>query len=304
MKRYTILLVICLVFAQAVFGGETGEIPSLKEPTVQQHAAEGINFALSAHNPRGSFEKLYAVRKESGGHSAPEELTRTDALATGINLTVFHFNDLHGHITDQDSKKGDTHRVAQMKKIVDAARKNADERNIVLFFSAGDEHTGTPFDELLGWNAQEFIADPAYRILSAAGLDVAVVGNHEVDRGYELLAKAVRQDAAFPVLSANIIGSRWATPDVVKPAAIGIAKGLRIGLIGLTTPEETREATVEDPNVRITAGFRRRGTAPRERRRSGGRGSCEQMYRETRFGNWWTYAQHPEQKRPRSGEYR
>ena len=170
-----------------------------------------------------------------------------------FSFEIIDFPDAVVHDQEILSKKGDTHRVAQMIKIVDAARKNADERNIVLFFSAGDEHTGTPFDELLGWNAQEFIADPAYRILSAAGLDVAVLGNHEVDRGYELLAKAVRQDAAFPVLSANIIGSRWATPDVVKPAAIGIAKGLRIGLIGLTTPEETREATVEDPNVRITA---------------------------------------------------
>jgi 5'-nucleotidase/UDP-sugar diphosphatase len=253
MKRYTIFLVICLVFAQAVFGGGTGDSPASQNPGGQQCMAEGIGFTLSAYNPRGSFEKLYAVREESGSHSAPEELTRTDALATDMNLTVFHFNDLHGHMTDQDSKRGDTHRVAQMVKIVDAARKNADERNIVLFFSAGDEHTGTPFDELLGWNAQEFIVDPAYRILSAAGVDATVVGNHEVDRGYELLAKGARQDAAFPVLSANIVGSRWATPDVIKPAAIGIAKGLRIGLIGLTTPEETREATVEDPNVRIAA---------------------------------------------------
>lgn len=253
MKRYTILSVICLVFVQAVFGGGTGEIPSLQEPTKQQYAVEGINFTLSAHNSGGSFEKLFAVRKESGSHSVPEELTRTNALATDMNLTVFHLNDLHGHMTDQDSKRGDTHRVAQMVKIVDAARKNADERNIVLLFSAGDEHTGTPFDELLGWNAQEFIVDPAYRILSAAGVDATVVGNHEVDRGYELLAKGARQDAAFPVLSANIVGSRWATPDVIKPAVIGIVKGLRVGLIGLTTPEETREATVEDPNVRIAA---------------------------------------------------
>jgi len=236
MKRFTIFLGICLVFAQAVFGGGTGEIPSLKESTEQQYAAEGINFTLSAHNPRGSFEKLFAVREESGSHSVPEELTRTDALATDLNLTVFHLNDLHGHMTDQDSKRGDTHRVAQMVKIVDAARKNTDERNIVLFFSAGDEHTGTPFDELLGWNEQEFIVDPAYRILSAAGVDATVVGNHEVDRGYELLAKGARQDAAFPILSANIVGSRWATQDVIKPAAIGIVKGLRIGLIGLRLP--------------------------------------------------------------------
>lgn len=249
MKRLYLSLVVFALFGQAVFAKGSTDVSAQPNHALPAMQASGIRLEAIAPNPVGSFVKLYAVRKSSGNADIPVELA--NGVAGDMDLTIFHFNDLHGHITDQHAKKGDTHRVAQMKRIVDTARKAANEREIVLFLSAGDEHTGTPFDELLGWNAKEFILDPAYRILSAAGLDASVVGNHEVDRGYELLAKAVSQDAAFPVLSANINGSKWATQNVLAPAVIGIAKGMRIGLIGLTTPEETREATSEDPDVRI-----------------------------------------------------
>ncbi len=119
----------------------------------------------------------------------------------------------------------------------------------MLFLSAGDDHIGTIFDELLGYDAETFTASPAYRAYSAAGVDASVIGNHDLDRGSELLALAIEQDAAFPVLSANITGSDYLTDDLVPAAVIGVADGLRVGIIGLTTPTETRLHTQAEPDL-------------------------------------------------------
>jgi len=103
----------------------------------------------------------------------------------------------------------------------------------------------------MGWNEAEYGVDAAYRVLSQAGVDASVLGNHDVDRGYAMSALSLCMDAAFPVLSSNIHQSKYLTPDILPPAIIGLAKGLRIGVIGTTTQEETRIRTKEDPTVYV-----------------------------------------------------
>ncbi|MDM8562217.1 5'-nucleotidase C-terminal domain-containing protein [Candidatus Marithioploca araucensis] len=166
-----------------------------------------------------------------------------------IILRIFHFNDLHGDLRTVHSKKGDTHRFSQMVKIVKEARANAADNEIVLFLSAGDDHIGNPFDELLGYDVEGFQTSAAYTAYSAAGLDASVIGNHELDRGTALLAKAIETDARFPILSANLYGSKNLTSAHYHPAIIGVAKGLRIGIIGLTTKEETLLKQKDDPEL-------------------------------------------------------
>ena len=78
-----------------------------------------------------------------------------------------------------------------------------------------------------------------YRLYSAAGVDAGVVGNHDLDAGAGPLARAIERDARFPLLSANLCAS----PPLagrVHPAALLVVKGLRIGLVGLTTRGEIR----------------------------------------------------------------
>ena len=166
-----------------------------------------------------------------------------------VTLRIFHFNDLHHHLLDPNRTRGDTHTFSQMVQIVGDARRNAGENETVLFLSAGDDHIGTIFDELLGYDAATFMASAAYRAYSAAGVDASVIGNHELDRDSELLALAIDQDAAFPVLSANLYGSDYMTGELVPSALIGVADGLRVGIIGLTTPTETRLHTDAEPDL-------------------------------------------------------
>ena len=78
---------------------------------------------------------------------------------------------------------------------------------------------------------------PVYRAYSAAGLDAAAPGNHDLDAGPAALAAALGPQAPFPLLAANL----QAPPALqarLYPAAIFVVKGLRVGVIGATTPAQ------------------------------------------------------------------
>ncbi len=211
-------------------------------------------------NPAGAFDRLFLLTGDpaTGVIRKIDPATGTKAPAAALSsgesrrLILYHFNDFHSHQVVPHSKKGDTYYLAQMVQKVRAARKSAEKNEVVLFLSGGDDHIGGVLDELLGFDVSTYRIDPAYHGYSAAGLDAAVVGNHELDRGPALLKTWIQNDAAFPVLSANIHGSRY-LHGVVFPACIGVAKGLRVGIIGLTTPEETLIRTESDPGLRIAA---------------------------------------------------
>ncbi|HEW97349.1 MAG: bifunctional metallophosphatase/5'-nucleotidase [Candidatus Parabeggiatoa sp. nov. 3] len=219
-----------------------------------------VTLKSGTPNPKGGFESLYLFEGDfphlslnqyydfqmAEGVIPPKATLKQDEE---ITLRIFHFNDLHHELRSVHSKKGDTHRFSQMVKIVNEARQNAAVNEIVLFMSGGDDHIGNPFDELLGFDADSFQTSAAYTAYSAAGLDASVIGNHELDKGTALLAKAIGQDAQFPVLSANLFGSKHLTPEHYYPALIGVANGLRIGIIGLTTQHETLIKTKEDPEL-------------------------------------------------------
>lgn len=170
-------------------------------------------------NPKGDFESLYSLV----GNFANNFDKVHDVMQLGegvmlpaaklkagdeITLRIFHFNDLHNELRTVSKSKGDTHEFSQMVKIVKDARAKAAPNEIILFVSAGDDHIGNPFDELLGYDVNTFQTDAAYTAYSAAGLDASVIGNHELDRGSALLAKEIETDARFPVLSANLYGSK------------------------------------------------------------------------------------------------
>jgi 5'-nucleotidase/5'-nucleotidase/UDP-sugar diphosphatase len=82
------------------------------------------------------------------------------------------------------------------------------------------------------------------------GVDIAGLGNHDLDRGLSFQADAIQNSAQFPVLAANLKGCE-ALRNVCHPAAILVVKGIRIGLIGLVTRAETHldplECQIVDP---------------------------------------------------------
>ena len=206
--------------------------------------AGGRAFTRVPVNPRGVLEQVFVPVTRGG---IPEVLT--SAPKQDYQLSVLHINDMH-HRLMTAHPDGDTYQMAQIAKQVADVRGAAKDNEVVLFVSAGDDHIGTEFDELLGQDTNSFELSAAYQVFSAAGMDMSVIGNHEFDKQTEIAQLKIRNDARFPVLSANLSDSVF--KDFFYPCAIGIAKGLRIGFIGLTTDEAIYTGTRTDPTLKAT----------------------------------------------------
>ncbi len=217
-----------------------------------------LRFHRARSNPNGALDALFLATGEAW--AAPVSRVEGEMPAASLRrgerriLRLFHFNDLHNNLTLPDERRGDSRIFSQIVHRHRAARATAARDEIVLLLSGGDDHTGTVLDELLGWDAAEFKSDPAYVAYSAAGVDAAALGNHELDRGGAVLRTGIRADAAFPILSANLYGSRHldSSRDYF-PAAIVAAKGLRIALVGLITPVDTRTHSAADPDLAVAS---------------------------------------------------
>ncbi len=155
-----------------------------------------------------------------------------------FRLKILHFNDLHGHLV-HFSRHATRPVFAQIAGHLQALREryqNHPQRGI-LAFSGGDDSVGSVFDALLGGDAATYRAHAAYRLYSAAGIDACVMGNHDLDLGVRRLAHALLADARFPLLSANLAGCSWLS-GLYFPAALFVVKGVRVAVVGLTTPAQ------------------------------------------------------------------
>jgi 2',3'-cyclic-nucleotide 2'-phosphodiesterase (5'-nucleotidase family) len=114
--------------------------------------------------------------------------------------------------------------------------------------SAGDDLVGSVFDELIGDDPDSYTVHAGYHLYSASGVDIAQLGNHDLDTGTRLLAHAIRRDARFPLLSANLVGSSLLA-GLYYPAVLFVLKGVRVGIVGLTTPAQTKHR--DDVEFRI-----------------------------------------------------
>jgi 5'-nucleotidase/UDP-sugar diphosphatase len=158
-----------------------------------------------------------------------------DGLAAHpFRLRVLHFNDLHGRvsrITGYSIQPVLSRIVWRLREL--RRRYRNDPHSAIIVLSAGDDFVGDAFDESPNDDTG------GYHLYSAAGVDVGVLGNHDFDRGARSLARAIRGGTRFPLLSANLVGGRW-LDGLAYPAALLVVKGVRIGIIGLTTRAEIK----------------------------------------------------------------
>lgn len=173
-------------------------------------------------------------------------------FAPVFRLKLLHFNDLHGHIshfTPYENRPVFSRIVSHIRELRQQCRKNLNLGLLVL--SAGDDLVGSLFDELIGYDPARYVSHVGYQLYSQAGVDVATIGNHDLDWGLDVLACAIQRDARFPILAANLVTDSDLN-GLYYPAAIFVLRGIRIGIIGLTTPAElhiqrTGSFSVTDP---------------------------------------------------------
>ncbi len=149
-----------------------------------------------------------------------------------ITLVIAHTNDMHGHLKPHKSKNSPDKLIGGMAYLAGAVRDLREEYpGKVLLLDAGDMAQGTPISNI-------FRGIPVIEIMNVMKYDATTVGNHEFDWEIPALMKMIRE-ADFPFISANIL--RKSNPNLlmagVKPYVIREVNGVRIGIIGLSTPD-------------------------------------------------------------------
>ncbi|MCA1032572.1 bifunctional 2',3'-cyclic-nucleotide 2'-phosphodiesterase/3'-nucleotidase [Bacillus timonensis] len=147
-----------------------------------------------------------------------------------FDLTIMHTNDTHAHLENV------ARRITKIKEI----RTEVDNSILV---DAGDVFSGTLFfNQYLGQADVEF--------MNMIGYDVMVPGNHEFDKGPEVLAEFIKK-TQFPIVSSNINYTKDAhlgplfkntigqpgEGGNIYPAVILDVDGEKVGVFGLTTEE-------------------------------------------------------------------
>ncbi|MBO4377498.1 MAG: bifunctional metallophosphatase/5'-nucleotidase [Clostridia bacterium] len=166
----------------------------------------------------------------AGDYAAAAKIIETSYAGKTI---ILHSNDVHGALLG----------YAYIPTLRNWFYAHGAEKVIVV--DAGDFSQGTTYVSTSKGHS-------AIELMNAAGYDVATLGNHEFDFGYEQLINNVK-DAEFAVITANVLLSDGAS---ILPASkiIETEGGLKIAFVGLETPET---ATKVNPGlikeVRFTA---------------------------------------------------
>ena len=153
---------------------------------------------------------------------------------TSTKVTIMATSDEHGNIfpIDYYTLKTQDRGLAKVYTLVKQVRK--DNPNSILI-SNGDVIQGTPLVYYYT-KIEPDTTHPMAVVMNYMGYDAMVVGNHEIqDYGYDWLTK-FKDDADFPILSANMVdkdtGEHSLTPFVIKEVG-----GIKVGILGLTTSE-------------------------------------------------------------------
>ncbi|MGE0867219.1 MAG: bifunctional UDP-sugar hydrolase/5'-nucleotidase [Kofleriaceae bacterium] len=174
------------------------------------------------------------------------EKPQPNLVGQDIRLTLVHTSDIHSRLFpynfipntfDQgygllpaNAPFGGIARISTMVKQIRATA------NRSLWLDSGDCFQGAPVFNM-------FKGEAEMRALSLAGMDGAVIGNHEFDLGAKNLFDKVDNWATFPVLAANYA---WDNPppgavnpdgrslrDVVPPYQMYDVQGLKVTVIGM-----------------------------------------------------------------------
>jgi 2',3'-cyclic-nucleotide 2'-phosphodiesterase/3'-nucleotidase len=151
------------------------------------------------------------------------------------HIVILSTTDMHGRIfpIDYYTNKYVNVGIAKVATLVKQARKDDPD---LLLLDSGDTIQGTPL-EYIHNKRNNTPPDPMMLTMNALKYDAMAVGNHEYNFGLKVLGKA-RSEAKFPFLSANTYdtGAKGTPSTHYEPYVIKEVQGVKIGVLGLTTP--------------------------------------------------------------------
>jgi 2',3'-cyclic-nucleotide 2'-phosphodiesterase (5'-nucleotidase family) len=157
-----------------------------------------------------------------------------DVAPASLHVRVLATHDFHGAlrpVTYSWSEGRPVGGAVAIKAVMD--RLEADCVCPTVRLDGGDQMQGT-LESNLAMGAS------TVAVLNAIGLDVAAVGNHDLDWGVNTLV-ARQRDARYPWLAANVFDANTrARPDWARPYAIVERGGAKIGVVGYATVSTPR----------------------------------------------------------------
>lgn len=155
------------------------------------------------------------------------------ALGAPFDLVVLSTTDVHGRIRGWDyyADSAESGRgLTRAATVIDSIR--AANPGRVLLVDAGDLLQGNPFAYVAMRQFSDSL-NPIVRAMNELRYDAMAIGNHEFNFGVPYLERAVAQ-ASFPMLSSNTY--KLDGTHKFRPWAIVERQGVKIGVIGATTP--------------------------------------------------------------------
>ena len=153
------------------------------------------------------------------------------ALGQTVTVRVLATTDLHGNIFPYDYYAASSANRGLAKIATLIAQERGQNPNVVLV-DCGDTIQGSPLEAVhqAAVRAGSKAPEPMMLAMNRLGYDAMALGNHEFNYGMKNL-NAARATAKFPFVSANTVG--W---DGVRPYTIKTVAGVRVAIIGITTP--------------------------------------------------------------------
>ena len=157
--------------------------------------------------------------------------------AATVKISLLSSTDLHGNIFPHDyyTAKSAPRGLAKVATLIQEARRQNPNS---LLLDCGDTIQGATLETVHQMAVRAGTTtrpDPMMAVMNYLRYDAMAMGNHELNYGLKNMLTA-RSQATFPWLSAN---TRLAAGADVKPFQGWIVKtvaGVKIGIIGLTTP--------------------------------------------------------------------
>jgi 2',3'-cyclic-nucleotide 2'-phosphodiesterase (5'-nucleotidase family) len=168
------------------------------------------------------------------------EREQPDLVGQDIRLTFIHTSDIHSRLFPYalipnrfDREDGLTDGpFGGIARIATVAKRIRETSNRSLWLDSGDCFQGAPVFNI-------FKGEAELRSLSLAGMDAAVIGNHEFDLGSSNLFEQIDNWATYPLLAANYVFEDPPNPDarglrdVVQPFTVFDVDGVKVAVIGM-----------------------------------------------------------------------